>query len=185
MDYIISKKQSGHNTDTECVLSLFSNDFSRAVGEEYLKHFDFTEQTLDHALRWALWRRSLDFHVLTSLTKLARITSCKCFYCLAVSLSLSQIFSESGDTDRRDPGEGACAAAFRLPLPRVQPRLLHLLRWAFRCFLLKELTCDRSMCHSPSFFTSSESVLALTCALMLLNTDLHGQVGNITSLFTP
>lgn len=33
------------------VFSLFSNDFSRAVGEEYLKFFDFTGQTLDHALR--------------------------------------------------------------------------------------------------------------------------------------
>lgn len=29
----------------------FSNDFSRAVGEEYLKFFDFTGQTLDRALR--------------------------------------------------------------------------------------------------------------------------------------
>ncbi len=29
------------------------------------------------------------------------------------------------------------------------------------------------------FFISSGAVLALTCALMLLNTDLHGQVGNI------
>lgn len=27
------------------------------------------------------------------------------------------------------------------------------------------------------FFLSSGAVLALTCALMLLNTDLHGQVG--------
>uniref|UniRef100_A0A3P8T5S8 SEC7 domain-containing protein n=1 Tax=Amphiprion percula TaxID=161767 RepID=A0A3P8T5S8_AMPPE len=27
------------------------NDFSRAVGEEYLKFFDFTGQSLDHALR--------------------------------------------------------------------------------------------------------------------------------------
>lgn len=32
---------------------------------------------------------------------------------------------------------------------------------------------------SLSFFIPSEAVLALTCALMLLNTDLHGQVGNI------
>lgn len=29
----------------------FSNDFSRAVGEEYLKFFDFDGQTLDGALR--------------------------------------------------------------------------------------------------------------------------------------
>uniref|UniRef100_A0A3Q3KCI5 SEC7 domain-containing protein n=1 Tax=Monopterus albus TaxID=43700 RepID=A0A3Q3KCI5_MONAL len=27
------------------------NDFSRTVGEEYLKFFDFTGQSLDHALR--------------------------------------------------------------------------------------------------------------------------------------
>ncbi len=40
-----------YNTDAECIFSLFSNDFSRAVGEEYLKFFDFTRQTLDHALR--------------------------------------------------------------------------------------------------------------------------------------
>lgn len=39
------------NTDAECVLFLFSNDYSRAVGEEYLKFFDFTGQPLDHALR--------------------------------------------------------------------------------------------------------------------------------------
>lgn len=48
---MIFKVQSSQNADSECVVSLFSNDFSRAVGEEYLKLFDFTGETLDHALR--------------------------------------------------------------------------------------------------------------------------------------
>lgn len=50
------------------------------------------------------------------------------FICILVSLS--QIFFESGDTDRRDPGERARAAALCLPLPWVQPRLLLLFRFA-------------------------------------------------------
>lgn len=37
-----------------------------------------------------------------------------------------------------------------------------------------------SLTHSPLFV--SGAVLALTCALMLLNTDLHGQVGDICDL---
>ena len=44
------------------------------------------------------------------------------------SVSLAQIFPEGGGADRRDAGAGARAAAFRLPLPSVQPRLFLLLR---------------------------------------------------------
>ncbi|XP_037608800.1 PH and SEC7 domain-containing protein 3 [Sebastes umbrosus] len=84
------------------------NDFSRAVGEEYLKHFDFTEQTLDHALR-----------------------------------SFLKVVILIGETQERE---------------RV----------------LQHFACRFHECN-PDSFTSSESVLALTCALMLLNTDLHGQ----------
>lgn len=57
--------------------------------------------------------------------------------------------------------------------------------WFTRCFLVFLLedtaasTHDRCTRHVPSSFISSGAVLALTCALMLLNTDLHGQVGNI------
>lgn len=39
----------GEKKKSLCVC--FSNDFSRAVGEEYLKFFDFAGQTLDRALR--------------------------------------------------------------------------------------------------------------------------------------
>ncbi|XP_037340912.2 PH and SEC7 domain-containing protein 4 isoform X2 [Pungitius pungitius] len=84
------------------------NDFSRAVGEEYLKLFDFTGQTLDHALR--------------------------CFLKVVVLI---------GETQERE---------------RV----------------LQHFACRFHHCN-PDSFTSSESVLALTCAVMLLNTDLHGQ----------
>lgn len=39
---------------------------------------------------------------------------------------------------------------------------------------------DRCMCHYHFLlFISSGAVLALTCALMLLNTDLHGQVRHV------
>lgn len=39
--------------------SFYSNDFSRAVAEEYLKHFTFTKDTLDTALRKFLKQFSL------------------------------------------------------------------------------------------------------------------------------
>ncbi|KAK5879041.1 hypothetical protein CesoFtcFv8_024388 [Champsocephalus esox] len=84
------------------------NDFSRAVGEEYLKLFDFTGETLDHALR-----------------------------------SFLKVVVLIGETQERE---------------RV----------------LQHFACRFHQCN-PDTFTSSESVLALTCALMLLNTDLHGQ----------
>ncbi|XP_042250461.1 PH and SEC7 domain-containing protein 2 [Thunnus maccoyii] len=84
------------------------NDFSRSVGEEYLKFFDFTGQTLDHALR-----------------------------------SFLKVVILIGETQERE---------------RV----------------LQHFSCRFHQCN-PDAFSSSEAVLALTCALMLLNTDLHGQ----------
>ncbi|XP_024113544.1 PH and SEC7 domain-containing protein 3 isoform X2 [Oryzias melastigma] len=84
------------------------NDFSHAVGEEYLTFFDFTGQTLDQALR-------------SFLKEVVLI----------------------GESQERE---------------RV---LQH--------FSSRFLQCN------PSTYSSSGSVLALTCALMLLNTDLHGQ----------
>ncbi|CAJ1070324.1 PH and SEC7 domain-containing protein 4 [Xyrichtys novacula] len=84
------------------------NDFSRAVGEEYLKFFDFIGQTLDHALR-----------------------------------SFLKVVVLIGETQERE---------------RV----------------LQQFACRFHQCN-PESFSSAGSVLALTCALMLLNTDLHGQ----------
>uniref|UniRef100_A0A3Q3VVA5 SEC7 domain-containing protein n=1 Tax=Mola mola TaxID=94237 RepID=A0A3Q3VVA5_MOLML len=88
------------------------NDFSHAVGEEYLKFFDFHGQTLDHALR-----------------------------------SFLKVVVLIGETQERE---------------RV----------------LQHFACRFHQCN-PDSFSSSGSVLALTCALMLLNTDLHGQVRDI------
>ncbi|XP_022625722.1 PH and SEC7 domain-containing protein 4-like [Seriola dumerili] len=84
------------------------NDFSQAVGEEYLKFFDFTGQTLDHALR--------------------------------SFLKVVVLIGESQERER----------------------------------VLQHFACRFHQCN-PNSFSSSGSVLALTCALMLLNTDLHGQ----------
>ncbi|XP_070844811.1 PH and SEC7 domain-containing protein 3 [Chaetodon trifascialis] len=84
------------------------HDFSRAVGEEYLKFFDFTGQTLDHSLR-----------------------------------SFLKVVLLIGETQERE---------------RV----------------LQHFACRFHECN-PNAFSSSGPVLALTCALMLLNTDLHGQ----------
>ncbi|XP_028274234.1 PH and SEC7 domain-containing protein 4 [Parambassis ranga] len=84
------------------------NDFSRAVGEEYLKCFDFTGQSLDHALR-----------------------------------SFLKVVILIGETQERE---------------RV----------------LQHFSSRFHQCN-PDSFSSSGAVLALTCALMLLNTDLHGQ----------
>uniref|UniRef100_A0A669CI54 PH and SEC7 domain-containing protein 4 n=1 Tax=Oreochromis niloticus TaxID=8128 RepID=A0A669CI54_ORENI len=84
------------------------NDFSRAVGEEYLKFFDFNGQTLDHSLR-----------------------------------SFLKVVVLIGETQERE---------------RV----------------LQHFSCRFHQCN-PDSFSSSGAVLALTCALMLLNTDLHGQ----------
>ncbi|KAK2888256.1 PH and SEC7 domain-containing protein 2 [Channa argus] len=86
------------------------NNFSHAVGEEYLKFFDFTGQSLDHALR-----------------------------------SFLKVVILIGETQERE---------------RV----------------LQHFTCRFHQCN-PDSFSSSGAALALTCALMLLNTDLHGQHG--------
>lgn len=42
-----------------CYCLLFSNDFSRAVAEEYLRYFDFDGLKLDEALRLFLQQFSL------------------------------------------------------------------------------------------------------------------------------
>ncbi|KAH8306348.1 hypothetical protein KR018_008499, partial [Drosophila ironensis] len=85
-----------------------NNDFSRAVADEYLKHFNFDKKSLDQALREFL-----------------------------------QQFSLSGETQERE---------------RV---LVH--------FSKRFLDCN------PGTFNSQDAVHTLTCAIMLLNTDLHGQ----------
>lgn len=84
-----------------------NNEFSRAVAEEYVKHFDFKGDTLDVALRTFLLR-----------------------------------FALSGETQERE---------------RV---LVHFSRRYLEC--------------NPGSFNSQDAVHTLTCALMLLNTDLHG-----------
>lgn len=85
-----------------------NNDFSRAVADEYLKHFDFSLETLDIALRKFLRQ-----------------------------------FSLTGETQERE---------------RV---LVH--------FSKRYLDCN------PGSFNSQDAVHTLTCAIMLLNTDLHAQ----------
>ncbi|KAI5615643.1 PH and SEC7 domain-containing protein 1-like isoform X4 [Silurus asotus] len=84
------------------------NEFSHAVGEEYLKFFDFTNQSLDEALRSFLMQVVL-----------------------------------IGETQERE---------------RV---LDHFSRRYQQC--------------NPATFSTAGAVLTLTCAVMLLNTDLHGQ----------
>ncbi|KAM4719388.1 uncharacterized protein FYW61_015195 [Anableps anableps] len=84
------------------------NEFSHAVGEEYLKFFDFSGQTLDQALR-----------------------------------SFLKVVVLIGETQERE---------------RV---LQHFSNRFHEC--------------NPDSYSSSGAALALTCALMLLNTDLHGQ----------
>ncbi|KAF5305523.1 hypothetical protein FQA39_LY01614, partial [Lamprigera yunnana] len=93
----------------------FSNDFSRAVADEYLKYFGFENDSLDIALRKFLKQ-----------------------------------FSLTGETQERE---------------RV---LVH--------FSKRYLDCN------PNCFNSQDAVHTLTCAIMLLNTDLHGQ--NITRKMT-
>ncbi|CAL1569300.1 unnamed protein product [Knipowitschia caucasica] len=85
------------------------NSFSRAVGEEYLKHFDFRGQTLDEALR--------------------------------SFLSVVVLIGESQERER----------------------------------VLNHFS-NRYHCCNQGCFHCSGCVLALTCAVMLLNTDLHGQL---------
>ncbi|XP_016343806.1 PH and SEC7 domain-containing protein 2-like [Sinocyclocheilus anshuiensis] len=84
------------------------NEFSRAVGEEYLKFFDFTNQSLEQALR-------------SFLKEVVLI----------------------GETQERE---------------RV----------------LQHFSARFQQCN-PDVFSSAGSVLTLTCAVMLLNSDLHGQ----------
>uniref|UniRef100_A0A6Q2ZL23 PH and SEC7 domain-containing protein 4-like n=1 Tax=Esox lucius TaxID=8010 RepID=A0A6Q2ZL23_ESOLU len=92
------------------------NDFSQAVGEEYLKFFDFTGQSLDQGLR-----------------------------------SFLRVVVLIGETQERE---------------RV----------------LQHFSCRFQQCN-PETFSSSGEVLTLTCAVMLLNSDLHGQnVGKAMSL---
>ncbi|KAF9417802.1 hypothetical protein HW555_005216, partial [Spodoptera exigua] len=92
---------------------LSSNEFSRAVAEEYVRHFELSGASLDAALR----------------TFLAR-------------------FALSGETQERE---------------RV---LVHFSRRYLEC--------------NPGSFNSQDAVHTLTCAIMLLNTDLHGCGGGGT-----
>jgi PH and SEC7 domain-containing protein len=85
-----------------------SNEFSRAVADEYLRYFQFEKMTLDEALRQFLKQ-----------------------------------FALSGETQERE---------------RV---LVH--------FSKRYLDCN------PGTLNSQDAVHTLTCAIMLLNTDLHGQ----------
>lgn len=89
-------------------LYIFSNEFSRAVADEYLKYFQFEKKTLDESLRQFLKQ-----------------------------------FALSGETQERE---------------RV---LVH--------FSKRFLDCN------PGTLNSQDAVHTLTCAIMLLNTDLHGQ----------
>ncbi|XP_028830681.1 uncharacterized protein LOC114787083 isoform X3 [Denticeps clupeoides] len=84
------------------------NEFSRIVGEEYLKFFEFTDQSLDQALRTFL-----------------------------------KVVVLIGETQERE---------------RV----------------LQRFSSRYHQCN-PDSFSSAGTVLTLTCAMMLLNTDLHGQ----------
>uniref|UniRef100_A0A673INA7 Uncharacterized LOC107740843 n=1 Tax=Sinocyclocheilus rhinocerous TaxID=307959 RepID=A0A673INA7_9TELE len=84
-----------------------NNDFSRLVAEEYLRYFNFTEMSLDQALRAFLLE-----------------------------------FALTGETQERE---------------RI---LAHFSRQYVQC--------------NSSLTLSEDSVHTLTCALMLLNTDLHG-----------
>lgn len=107
---------------------VFSNDFSRAVADEYLKYFDFEQDTLDIALRKFLKQ-----------------------------------FSLTGETQERE---------------RV---LVH--------FSKRYLDCNPGSFNSQggqthtlhtylicvSLYNVLDAVHTLTCAIMLLNTDLHGQ----------
>uniref|UniRef100_A0A673MEK3 SEC7 domain-containing protein n=1 Tax=Sinocyclocheilus rhinocerous TaxID=307959 RepID=A0A673MEK3_9TELE len=89
-----------------------NNDFSRLVAEEYLHYFNFTEMTLDQALRAFLLE-----------------------------------FALTGETQERE---------------RI---LAHFSRRYVQC--------------SSSLTLSEDCVHTLTCALMLLNTDLHGHVSQL------
>ncbi|XP_061149255.1 PH and SEC7 domain-containing protein 1 isoform X2 [Syngnathus typhle] len=106
------------------------NSFSRAVGEEYLRFFDFTGQTLDQALR-----------------------------------SFLKVVILLGETQERERVLQHFAGRYHqcnpdsFSSPGGHPSHFLTLR------------------HTPMwhFSPSSGAVLAITCALMLLNTDLHGQ----------
>uniref|UniRef100_A0A8C1X6K2 Pleckstrin and Sec7 domain containing a n=1 Tax=Cyprinus carpio TaxID=7962 RepID=A0A8C1X6K2_CYPCA len=92
-----------------------NNDFSRLVAEEYLRYFNFTEMTLDQALRAFLLE-----------------------------------FALTGETQERE---------------RILAHFSH-----------QYVQCNSSLA------LSEDSVHTLTCALMLLNTDLHGHA--ITKITT-
>ena len=49
-----------YNYLTKCFFPWSSDDFSRAVGEEFLCFFDFSSQTLDNALRWEPYTAVVD-----------------------------------------------------------------------------------------------------------------------------
>ncbi|XP_055256921.1 PH and SEC7 domain-containing protein 4 isoform X2 [Moschus berezovskii] len=100
--------EAGASQPDACLTSAKTNDFSRAVAEEYLSFFQFGGQSLDRALRGFL-----------------------------------QALVLSGETQERE-------------------RILYQFSKRFH-------HCN------PGLFSSVDCVHTLTCAIMLLNTDLHGQ----------
>uniref|UniRef100_A0A671LJQ1 Uncharacterized LOC107666723 n=1 Tax=Sinocyclocheilus anshuiensis TaxID=1608454 RepID=A0A671LJQ1_9TELE len=98
---------TGCRSSLYCCINLSFNDFSRLVAEEYLRYFNFSEMTLDQALRAFLLE-----------------------------------FALTGETQERE---------------RILAHFSH-----------QYVQCNSSLT------LSEDSVHTLTCALMLLNTDLHG-----------
>lgn len=113
---------------------LCSNDFSRAVADEYLKYFDFEKLKLDEALR----------------------------------LFLKQ-FSLSGETQERERVLVHFSRRYLDCNPGTfnsqgKPHILNI----FPVVLSKET-------EFQPIRLLPDAVHTLTCAIMLLNTDLHGQ----------
>ena len=114
---------------------MFSNDFNRAVADEYLKYFSFETKTLDQSLREFL-----------------------------------QQFSLSGETQERE----RVLVHFSKRYLDCNPGTFNS-QGRFSFFVNKHWITKVFLFWFLPFNASIDAVHTLTCAIMLLNTDLHGQ----------
>ena len=110
-----------YNYLTKCFFPWSSDDFSRAVGEEFLCFFDFSSQTLDNALRWEPYTAVVDPVSDVHQDHHVNILNVQTVSVPPSLVFILQVFPEGGGSCRGEPRERESSATFLHSLPSMQP----------------------------------------------------------------
>ncbi|XP_065705239.1 PH and SEC7 domain-containing protein 2 isoform X2 [Patagioenas fasciata] len=138
-----------------------NNEFSKLVAEEYLSFFDFTGLTLDKALRYC-HQKWASTGGPTTCFPMVESSFPRNPILYKIRASRSNFFPWDGQPILVPSSQRTFLKAFPL-MGETQERervLIHFSRRYCQC--------------NPEESTSEDGIHTLTCALMLLNTDLHG-----------